>query len=95
MIYTVRNLKEGSRPGTDWIEYWEDATGLTAGKCHRVDCLNNHPDATDGAHVQLNDPNDHRWFIVPLCHKCNCQYGDVFDVEGPLVSVVNPTVILW
>ena len=95
MIYTVRNLNEGSRPGTNWIKYWEDATGQPAGKCHRVDCLNNHPDATDGAHVQLNDPNDRRWFIVPLCHKCNCQYGDVFDVEGPLVSVVNPTVILW
>ena len=78
MIYTVRNLKEGSRPGTDWIEYWEDATGLTAGKCHRVDCLNNHPDATDGAHVQLNDPNDHRWFIVPLVQHIDLQ-GIFFD----------------
>ena len=95
MIYTVRNLQEGSRPGTNWIEYWEDATGQPAGKCHRVDCLNNHPDATDGAHVQLNNPDDRRWFIVPLCHKCNCQHGDVFDVYGPLVSAADPTVILW
>jgi hypothetical protein len=93
MVYKVRNLQEGSRPG-NWIRYWEDATGLPAGKCHRVDCLDNHPDATDGAHVQLVDANDRSWYIVPLCHRCNCQYGEVFYVTGPLVSATDPKVIL-
>ena len=93
-IYKVHNLRENSRPG-DWLNYWEDATGLDAGNCHRVFCLNgtNTP-ATDGAHVQLDGSEDKRWWIVPLCHKCNCQFGAHFLVRGPLVSATDPTVIL-
>lgn len=93
-VYKVHNLRENSRPG-DWLDYWEKATGQNAGYCHRVDCLNGSTEpATDGAHVQLDAPNDDRWWIVPLCHKCNCQYGAHFYVNGPLVSVVDPKVIL-
>lgn len=94
MTYRVRNLREGSRPG-NWIRYWENATGLPAGSCHRVDCPCNHPLATDGAHVQLVDYPSNKWYIVPLCHYCNCQHGEVFYVRGPLVSVTDPNDILW
>lgn len=92
--YKVHNLKEGSHPG-NWIKYWEDATGLEAGDCHRVDCLTDHAPAKDGAHVQLDKPDDDRWWIVPLCHTCNRQSGEHFTVEGPLVSVADSSVILW
>lgn len=92
-LYKVHNLHE-DRPG-DWIEYWEKATGQKAGFCHRVDCPNSPENATDGAHVQLDDPDDNRWWIVPLCHKCNCQFGEHFTVSGPLVSCVDPDDILW
>ena len=56
MIHYVRNLQEGSRPG-DWIRYWEEATGLKADTCHRIGCSNK---ATDGAHVQLVDSDNHK-----------------------------------
>ena len=94
-VYKVHNLRENSRP-RDWLDYWEKATEQKAGNCHRIDCLNgsNEP-ATDGAHVQLDTANDDRWWIVPLCHKCNCQFGAHFSVRGPLVSVTDPNVILW
>ena len=92
--YKVHNLKENSRPG-NWIKYWEDATNQKAGACHRVDCLTDHAPATDGAHVQLDSDGDDRWWIVPLCHTCNCQFGAHFIVEGPLVSAVDPKIILW
>ena len=93
--YKVHNLRENNRPG-DWLDYWEKATRQKAGNCHRVDCLNgsNEP-ATDGAHVQLDSPDDRRWWIVPLCRKCNCQFGAHFTVNGPLVSVADEKVILW
>ena len=94
MTYRVRNLREGSRTG-NWIKYWEKATGLPAGSCHRVDCPCNHPLATDGAHVQLVDYPSNKWYIVPLCHYCNCQRGEVFYVRGPLVSVTDSNDILW
>lgn len=89
--YNAHNLKEGSRVG-NWLKYWEDATGMKANWCHRVNCFSK---ATDGAHVQLDDSSDKNWYIVPLCHRCNCQFGEHFIVEGPLVSVTDPKVILW
>ena len=94
MLYKVLNLREGSRPG-NWIRYWENATGQSAGLCHRVDCPNFPAQATDGAHVQLVAYPSNKWYIVPLCHDCNCKPGAVFYVNGPLVSVTDPTDILW
>lgn len=90
MTYIVHNLQEGSRSG-NWIKYWEDATWQKAGLCHRVGCL---AKATNGAHVQLSKSDDRRWWIVPLCHQCNCQFGAEFTVTGPLVSATNPSAIL-
>ena len=96
MIYKVHNLQEGSRPAPagyrSWIEYWEKATGLKAGTCHVLDC---YYQATDGAHVQLDDSSDKRWYIVPMCHTHNCQHGANLFVEGPLVSATDPSVILY
>lgn len=91
MAYHVRNLREGSRQG-NWIRYWEDATKLKAGYCHNIQCYKL---ATDGAHVQLVDSPNKKWYIVPLCHECNCQHGQDLWVTGPLVSVTDPTDILW
>ena len=89
--YKVHNLREGGRDG-NWLAYWEKATGKKANLCHNILCSSK---ATDGAHVQLDTPYDNRWYIVPLCHRCNCQFGEHFMVEGPLVSVTDPSVILW
>ena len=91
MVYTVHNLREGDRDG-NWIRYWEKATGLKAIHCHKVGCF---ASAEDGAHVQLSNSENRKWYIVPLCHKCNCQFGAEFDVTGPLVSVTDQTDILW
>ena len=92
--YYVHNIQEGSRPG-NWLKYWEDAVGHDAGFCHRCDCLSGPLEiATDGAHVQLVSGNDKHWYIVPLCHKCNCQFGQNFWVEGPLVRAKDPNIIL-
>lgn len=82
MVYKVHNIHE-SRPG-NWKAHWENHTGLKFGQCHKIGCYHK---AEDGAHVQLDDPNDDTWYIVPLCHECNCQFGAHFFVTGPLVSV--------
>lgn len=92
--YKVHNLREGSRVG-NWLEYWEKATGKKANWCHNVACPQLFAKATDGAHVQLSNSDDKRWYIVPLCHRCNCQFGKHFTVRGPLVSATDPNVILW
>ena len=90
-VYYVHNLKEGLRPG-NWLQYWRNATGIwTEQQCYTIGCSEK---ATDGGHVQLDDPNNDKWYIVPLCHKCNCQHGKHFWVTGPLVPV-NGGDILW
>ena len=98
-IFKVHNLGEGARPTPigylSWLDYWEKATGMKANWCHRFDCTQLLAKATDGAHVQLDNPNDNHWYIVPLCHKCNSQFRAHFTVRGPLVSATNPSVILW
>lgn len=101
MIYKVHSLREGSSAPPNgymsWLDYWKKATGQKAIWCHQTNCLNNSLAlATDGAHVQLDSEyNDNRWWIVPLCHLCNTQFGADFSVSGPLVSATDPTEILW
>ena len=97
MTYKVKNLKEGSRPHPkgykSWIDYWEEMTGRSAVYCHEVNCFSK---ATDGAHVQLSsDYNDDSWYIVPLCHAHNTQFGETLSVVGPLVPVNPLNEIRW
>ena len=97
MVISVKNLNgtadnPAPAPYSSWIEFWEKATGEEARICHRVGCYSTQN--LVGAHVQLDDPNDDRWWIVPLCQSCNCKRGGHFTVEGPLVWTEDPTVIL-
>ena len=100
MNYKVHNLRAGVRPVpngySSWIDYWEKSTGLKATSCHNTVCNVSFRNASmDGAHVQRDTPNDNRWWIVPLCHRCNTQFGAHFTVSGPLVNVSDPSIILW
>lgn len=93
--YYVHNLREVSRPVpagySSWLNFWEKKTSLKGEKCHKVGCNNK---ATDGAHVQLATGGD-EWYIVPLCHSCNTNYGASFYVNGPLVPVNSNYPIKW
>ena len=93
--YFVHNLRAGARPApagySSWLDYWEKRSGRKASFCHRNGCMSL---ATDGAHVQLVSGGD-EWYIVPLCHPCNTQFGASFGVEGPLVPVNPNYPIKW
>ncbi len=91
MAYKIKNLRAGSRPHpsgySSWIDYWEKKAGKLAGYCHETGCMCT---AEEGAHVQLaSEYNNDSWYIVPLCHKHNTQFGGTLNVTGPLVPV-NP-----
>lgn len=88
-IYHVRN-RRGEHRDENWIRFWEQVSGLTADNCHVLSCTEK---ATDGAHVNLVDSDDMKTYIVPMCHKCNCQFGAEFYVFGPLVSVDGETIL--
>ena len=93
-MYKVKNLRENTRPAPvgcrSWLKYWEVSVRHRAGRCNNIGCFEA---ATDGAHVQL-EGGDESWWIVPMCHKCNCQFGQHRFVKGPLVSATDPKQIL-
>lgn len=93
--YYVKNLRSGERSTpagySSWLDYWEKKTGQKANLCHRIDCYSK---ATDGAHVQIVNGGD-EWYIVPLCHSCNTNFGASFYVEGALVPVNPSNLIKW
>ncbi len=88
-IYHIKN-RRGEHREDNWIRFWEEKTGLDAGQCHVLGCMK---DAEDGAHVNLVDSDDKKTYIVPMCHQCNCQFGQEFHVVGPLVSVDGNTIL--
>jgi len=89
-VYYIRN-RRGEHRHENWKEFWEKHTDQTADICHVVGCGE---DAEDGAHVNRIDvKDDNKVYIVPMCHKCNCQFGQEFYVVGPLVSVDGETVL--
>ena len=95
MIYGSKYIKVQNLHGTGeddpsdgsgvWKKYWENKTGRKFGVCSCRGCTEK---ATDGSHVQEEDADDKKWYIVPLCHACNTGREDPFDVlKNDLVPV--------
>lgn len=92
-IEKVKNLNgtSDSKPKgyDDWKDFWEKKTNRKFKKCSCTECENN---AEVGAHVKrvclhdLKGFEDDRWYIVPLCKKCNNTnnkkefYIDMYDL---------------
>lgn len=52
--------------------------------CSNFACDNQ---AEVGGHVKLVDSNDRRWFITPLCKKCNAKSDSYYVDESKLEPV--------
>lgn len=87
----IKNVSGSSRfdspAGYDsWLDYWEDKSGKTAGRCSAIDCHMKGRSNLVGAHVQKVYGTDKSWYIVPLCSGCNSR-SDEFYVDEVLVPV--------
>lgn len=51
-----------------WRDWWEDRKGRKFDTCSCSDCTSA---AEVGAHVQKHISTDRKWYIVPLCRRCN------------------------
>ena len=56
-----------------WQKFWENKTGAQFTFCSCSDCFEL---AAVGGHVKKVDMNDDKWYIVPLCRKCNTKSAD-------------------
>jgi hypothetical protein len=76
----VKNLNNTSnekhkyppRGYASWKAFWEDKSGKTFDDCSCSDCNNR---AAHGGHVQKVEGDD-KWYIVPLCERCNNRSSD-------------------
>lgn len=81
MYTTVRNINGTSDNKPDnydsWLAFWTAKTKRNAPLCSCNDCFSK---SQVGAHVQEpgNNTSD-KWYIVPLCKKCN-KKSDSFKV---------------
>lgn len=88
----VKNLNGTSdnnppSPYLTWKEWWEDKKGRKVGICSCEGCLNR---AEVGAHVQKANVSDRKWYIVPLCTRCNVSKKNVeFSVNENDLEPVN------
>lgn len=55
-----------------WLKHWEKYSGQTTDYCQANGCLNKD---IVGAHVQLANSIDKKWYIYPLCNKHNMHTG--------------------
>jgi hypothetical protein len=84
----VRNLN-GTATNTcscgSWIQHWMNFSGQKLPLfCSEVSCTEI---VEVGAHVQVEDPNDMRWFIVPLCRRHNAMTGQQLTVIDQVALV--------
>lgn len=66
-----------------WLQHWERFSKQTTIYCQVNGCLEKDP---VGAHVQLADGYDDKWYIYPLCQKHN-QSKSVLEVSDTYTMV--------
>ena len=84
----VKNVSGSSRFAvpygfSSWLDYWEKQIGTKKHTYGAKVCSNSD---LVGAHVQMANSNDKRWYITPLCKACN-QRTNELDVFWNLVPV--------
>lgn len=92
MMVEVKNLngtskEKYSKPKgySSWLEYWEaESIFSISNKCACDGCSN---EAKVGAHV-IKTNEDNKWYVVPLCYKCN-KKSEAFKVDENLLVRVN------
>lgn len=67
-IKNINGTSDNTCSCGSWIKHWENFTKEKAIFCSAKYCSNF---AKVGAHVQMANSGDNRWYIVPLCDKCN------------------------
>ena len=73
---------------TSWLNYWEIQAKFTLveGKKYKCPACKNDFERKnfDGCHVQKVNSIDKKWYIIPLCDKCNHRI-DTPDIDERLL----------
>jgi hypothetical protein len=67
-----------------WLKHWKEFSGKPLSVfCAAASCRNS---PTIGAHVQVESPNDTRWYVIPLCNQ--------HSVKRRTLTVMESTVLV-
>lgn len=69
-VHNLNNTSDRMPPNgyATWKDWWEAKKGRKFGTCSCLGCTSF---AEVGAHVQKRNSTDRKWYIIPLCRKCN------------------------
>ena len=98
MSVLIHNVKGSSKisqkapyPYGSWLQYWEGVSGNRIMLNTRYNCPGCGAPTTrehfDGCHLQKVGLVDRKWYLMPLCDKCN-QRTDMFSVDEKLLEPV-------
>lgn len=98
-VKNEENTERVPNIGNSWIWYWLLNSGQGLRKCPICGCNIGLVDnlityKVEGAYIRLLEA-DGTWsdkvYIVPMCHKCNCQFGEELQVldQGKNIVVVE------
>jgi hypothetical protein len=85
IVKNINGTSQNTCKCGSWLQHWKNFSNQQVpAYCPVVDCLERQ---LLGAHMQNDDPDDKRWFIVPLCSKHNAYaYSLVINDYIKLVS---------
>lgn len=91
VIGSSKISKQPPFPYTSWLRYWEAYANSKIEQNKAYNCPGCGALTTrthfDGCHVQKVGLVDRKWYIIPLCDRCN-QRTDMFNVDGNLLIPV-------
>lgn len=73
-----------------WLDHWKAFSGQSVPTYCPVEACTQKP--TVGAHVQKDGSSDRRWYIVPLCTKCNGKKSESVTLSSTSVKFVPANV---
>lgn len=95
-IKNEENTARKPEIGDSWIQYWRIISRKSFMKCPICGCFLGLSDGilwkkAEGAHIRLLEDN-RKWsdevYIVPMCHECNCQFGEMLQVKSGCEDII-------
>ena len=69
----------------NWLDHWKNFSNQSLPThCPEKNCIQK-PEV--GAHIQIDNPADRCWYIVPLCNNHNRQTGSSLEIIDSITLV--------
>ena len=79
-VKNINNTAQSTCKCGSWIDHWRRFSKQQLPPyCPEIKCTER-PEL--GAHVQLAEPGDENWYLVPLCRTHNAKRGETLEISN-------------